>query len=86
MKKKLLDFELKQAASYVPGFIPGSKSEEDLKAERFSLLKQVMQHLRTHNDSEEQNDLPQLEPKLGPEGSEKAAADFKRTKKFAPTQ
>ncbi|KAE9405681.1 hypothetical protein BT96DRAFT_915893 [Gymnopus androsaceus JB14] len=31
-------------------------------------------------------DLPQLEPKLGHEGSQQAAASFTRTKKFAPTR
>ncbi|KAF5382333.1 hypothetical protein D9757_008460 [Collybiopsis confluens] len=51
-----------------------------------TLIKQVMAHLRTHNDSEEIKDLPQLEPKLGAEGSQQAAASFKTTKKFAPTR
>ena len=50
-----------------------------------SLLKQVMDHLHKHNDSEEQKDLPLLIPKIGHEGSQEAAASFKRTKKFAPT-
>ncbi|KAF9071202.1 hypothetical protein BDP27DRAFT_1361990 [Rhodocollybia butyracea] len=50
------------------------------------LISEVMGHLRPHNDSEEIKDLPQLEPKLGPEGSKQAAASFKRTKKFAPTR
>ncbi|KIK57150.1 hypothetical protein GYMLUDRAFT_75676 [Collybiopsis luxurians FD-317 M1] len=51
-----------------------------------TLIKQVMAHLRKHNDSEEIKDLPQLEPKLGTEGSQQAAASFTRTKKFAPTR
>jgi len=49
-------------------------------------IKSIMDHLRPHNDSEETNDLPQLEKVLGPENSKEAAAKFKRTKKFAPTR
>lgn len=45
-----------------------------------------MAHLRQHNDSEETQDLPQLELKLGQEGSQHAAATFTKTKKFAPTR
>jgi hypothetical protein len=45
-----------------------------------------MQHLKPHNDSEEKNDLPMLEPKLGEEGSKQAAEQFSRTKKFVPTR
>ncbi|KAF9529907.1 hypothetical protein CPB83DRAFT_851788 [Crepidotus variabilis] len=58
-------------------------------AEHSSLLKDVMDHLRPHNDSEEQKDLPALEKALAAVGageSEKAAASFSRTKKFAPTR
>ncbi|KAH6909749.1 HHE domain-containing protein [Coprinopsis sp. MPI-PUGE-AT-0042] len=50
-----------------------------------TLLGEVMTELRTHNDSEEKEDLPLLIPKIGQEGSQEAAASFKRTKKFAPT-
>jgi len=49
-------------------------------------LTEIMQHLHTHNDSEEQNDLPLLEPKIGVEASQAAAASFTRTKKFVPTR
>lgn len=45
-----------------------------------------MAHLRPHNDSEEQEDLPLLEPKLGEKASKEAAAQFSRTKKFVPTR
>ncbi|CAG7850447.1 Uncharacterized hemerythrin-like protein C869.06c [Serendipita indica DSM 11827] len=48
-------------------------------------LKAIVDHLKPHNDSEEQNDLPALERVLGPENSKKAAASFERTKKFVPT-
>ncbi|KAJ3794791.1 hypothetical protein GGU11DRAFT_817950 [Lentinula aff. detonsa] len=51
-----------------------------------ALMTRVMAHLRQHNDSEETQDLPQLEPILGQEGSQQAAASFTRTKKFAPTR
>ncbi|KDQ57125.1 hypothetical protein JAAARDRAFT_131016 [Jaapia argillacea MUCL 33604] len=49
-------------------------------------IKQVMDHLKPHNDDEEKKDLPLLEPCLGEEGSKEAAAAFKRTKKFVPTR
>ncbi|KZT29871.1 hypothetical protein NEOLEDRAFT_1055295 [Neolentinus lepideus HHB14362 ss-1] len=49
-------------------------------------MKKIMEHLRPHNDDEEQTDLPMLEPALGEEGSKAAAAEFKRTKKFVPTR
>jgi hemerythrin-like domain-containing protein len=51
-----------------------------------ALLKQVMDHLRHHNDEEEQKDLPLLEPAIGEEASRQAAAEFTRTKKFVPTR
>ncbi|KAJ3809122.1 hypothetical protein F5876DRAFT_89620 [Lentinula aff. lateritia] len=51
-----------------------------------TLMTQIMAHLRQHNDSEETQDLPRLEPKLGQEGSQHAAATFTKTKKFAPTR
>lgn len=49
-------------------------------------MKAVMDHLKPHNDSEEQNDLPALEQKLGKERSMKEAERFTRTKKFVPTR
>lgn len=55
-------------------------------AEYDQLLKSVMDHLHEHNDSEEINDLPQLFEKIGADGAQAAALEFKRTKKFAPTQ
>jgi len=62
---------------------------ESLKAgtaEFHSTLKDVMDHLHKHNDSEEQEDLPKLEAVIGKEASKEAAASFSRTKKFAPTR
>lgn len=50
------------------------------------MLKGVMTHLHKHNDSEENDDLPLLEPALGPDGSEAAAQSFSHTKKFVPTR
>ena len=46
----------------------------------------IMDHLKPHNDSEEQNDLPLLERAIGEEASRDAAGRFKLTKKFAPTR
>ncbi|KAH8919893.1 hypothetical protein BT69DRAFT_1223552 [Atractiella rhizophila] len=54
-------------------------------AEYDNLLLEIMEHLQEHNNSEELNDLPSLEEKLGQEASQSAAASFRRTKKFAPT-
>ncbi|KAL5478709.1 hypothetical protein ACEPAI_1986 [Sanghuangporus weigelae] len=51
-----------------------------------ALLKEIMEHLHQHNDSEETKDLPLLEPVIGSEGSQKAAESFKMTKKFVPTR
>jgi len=55
-------------------------------SEHASLLKDIMEHLKPHNDSEEQRDLPLLELALGLNNSEIAAASFTRTKKFVPTR
>lgn len=49
-------------------------------------MTKMIGHLRPHNDSEEEHDLPLLEPILGEENSKKAAAEFSRTKKFVPTR
>ncbi|KAF8664215.1 hypothetical protein AX16_000778 [Volvariella volvacea WC 439] len=49
-------------------------------------ITELMEHLRKHNTSEETEDLPMLEPKIGEEGSKHAAQSFKRTKKFVPTR
>lgn len=45
-----------------------------------------MVSLHHHNDDEEIEDLPLLEPEIGQEGSKEAAQSFKRTKKFVPTR
>lgn len=55
-------------------------------AEYDQTISKVMEHLREHNDSEEREDLPLLEPLLGMDASKEAAASFKRTKQFAPTR
>jgi hypothetical protein len=70
VKNKLYELE-----SHTPG------SEEYGK-----ILKDVMNHLHEHNDNEERDDLPLLEPKLGSAGSQTAAQSFSRTKKFVPTR
>jgi hypothetical protein len=62
---------------------------EDLSpgtAEHMATLKDVMDHLKPHNDSEEHTDLPMLEKAIGAEDSENAARSFSRTKMFAPTR
>jgi hypothetical protein len=55
-------------------------------AEHQAVLKDIMDHLKPHNDSEEQTDLPMLENAIGTEESERAAKSFSRTKMFAPTR
>ncbi|KAK7042210.1 Hhe domain protein [Favolaschia claudopus] len=54
-------------------------------AEYDKILERMMASLHEHNDSEEVNDLPLLEPHLG-EGSQQVASQFSLTKKFAPTR
>lgn len=70
---------VKEHLHKLEGLKPGTDEYE-------STMKAVMGHLRHHNDSEEENDLPPLEKKLGDEGSKAAAASFSRTKKFVPTR
>jgi hypothetical protein len=63
--------------------------QESLKAgtdEYHKNLKEVIDHLRPHAASEEQNDLLLLEPLLGVERSKELAASFERTKMFVPTR
>ncbi|KAF8908642.1 HHE domain-containing protein [Gymnopilus junonius] len=54
--------------------------------EHAGVLKSVVEHLKAHNDREEQNDLPLLQDAIGPEKALEAVAHFKRTKNFAPTR
>lgn len=49
------------------------------------IMKDIIDHLKPHNESEEKNDLPALEQAIGAQNSESAAKSFTRTKKFVPT-
>jgi len=49
-------------------------------------MQDIMDHLKPHNDSEENEDLPLLEEAIGTPGSIDAAISFKMTKKFVPTR
>ncbi|KIP11290.1 hypothetical protein PHLGIDRAFT_64119 [Phlebiopsis gigantea 11061_1 CR5-6] len=51
-----------------------------------NLLNKMMQNLHHHNDDEEIDDLPLLEPAIGEAASKEAALAFKKTKKFVPTR
>ena len=51
-----------------------------------ALLTKMMASLHHHNDDEEIDDLPLLEPAIGEAASKEAAQAFKRTKKFVPTR
>jgi len=50
-----------------------------------NIMKEVIEHLKPHNESEENNDLPALELAIGEAHSREAAQSFSRTKKFVPT-
>lgn len=50
------------------------------------LMGKMMESLRHHNESEENNDLPLLKPAIGKTMSVKSAESFKTTKKFVPTR
>lgn len=70
VKKQLYELESMQAGS----------------AEFDSLLNKMMASLHQHNDDEEIDDLPLLEPVIGEAASKEAAQSFKQTKKFVPTR
>ncbi|KAK7691560.1 hypothetical protein QCA50_004959 [Cerrena zonata] len=55
-------------------------------AEFHELLTRMMADLHHHNDDEEIDDLPLLEPVIGETASKEAAQSFKQTKKFVPTR
>ncbi|KII85501.1 hypothetical protein PLICRDRAFT_56738 [Plicaturopsis crispa FD-325 SS-3] len=78
---------VKELLSQLESLSPGEATSNNSGTDAYEkTLARVMEHLRPHNESEENEDLPQLEPFLGKEGSEKAALSFKRTKKFVPTR
>ncbi|KAH9476295.1 putative hemerythrin-like protein [Psilocybe cubensis] len=71
--------EVKNLLYQLESLKPGTSQHADL-------LKNIVDHLKPHNDSEEQEDLPLLQKAIGEQGSQDAAASFKRTKKFVPTR
>ncbi|KAI0338433.1 hypothetical protein BDW22DRAFT_1338004 [Trametopsis cervina] len=83
--KKLADHDreehqsVKEELYKLESLQPGS-SEFD------SLLNRMMASLHHHNDDEEIDDLPLLEPAIGEAASKEAAQSFKKTKKFVPTR
>jgi len=70
---------VKELLSNLESLTPGHSDYHETMAKMIS-------HLRPHNDSEEREDLPMLEPILGDKASKEAAAQFSRTKKFVPTR
>lgn len=70
---------MKQELYKLEGMQPGT-------AEFTALLDKMMESLHHHNDDEEVDDLPLLEPKIGEARSKQAAQEFKTTKKFVPTR
>ncbi|KAJ3572347.1 hypothetical protein NP233_g3149 [Leucocoprinus birnbaumii] len=54
--------------------------------EHASKMQDILNHLKPHNESEENEDLPLLEKAIGYSGSREAAQSFKQTKKFVPTR
>jgi hemerythrin superfamily protein len=71
--------KVKNLLSELEKLTPGTQ-DYDIK------IQQVMENLRPHNESEEQQDLPQLESKIDQQGSQAAARSFQLTKKFVPTR
>ena len=49
-------------------------------------MQDIMDHLKPHNESEENEDLPLLEEAIGIPGSADAAKSFRWTKKLVPTR
>jgi len=70
---------VKEKLSLLESLTPGA-------SDYHNTITQIMEHLHRHNDSEEIEDLPLLEPKLGAERSKKVAHEFSRTKQFVPTR
>jgi len=83
--KKLADND-RRDHQYVKEQLYKLENLEPGSSEHALLLQDVMDHLRPHNESEENQDLPMLEQAIGLEGSQAAAQSFKRTKKFVPTR
>lgn len=70
---------VKQELYKLEGMQPGTEEFD-------SLLNRMMASLHHHNDDEEIDDLPLLEPAIGEDASKEAAQSFKQTKKFVPTR
>ena len=70
---------MKELLYNIESFKPGTEDHA-------RILKNVMDLLRPHNESEEKNDLPKLMQAIGADDSAQAAKSFSRTKKFVPTR
>ncbi|EKM77816.1 hypothetical protein AGABI1DRAFT_115059 [Agaricus bisporus var. burnettii JB137-S8] len=70
---------VKERLYKLQGMAPGSK-------EHASLMQDIVDHLKSHIESEESQDLPALEKAIGPQESQRVAKSFERTKKFVPTR
>jgi len=83
--KKLADHDREEHMSVKEDLykLEGMKAGTD---EFDALLTKIMEQLHHHNDEEEVEDLPLLEPEIGQDASIAAAQSFKRTKKFVPTR
>ncbi|KAF5354246.1 hypothetical protein D9756_006998 [Leucocoprinus leucothites] len=83
--KKLADGDrsdhqyVKERLYELEGLTPGTE-EHALK------MQDIVDHLKPHNESEENEDLPLLEAAIGSDESKRAAQSFKNTKKFVPTR
>jgi len=75
--------DVKKHLNHLDSLISSGKVGTD---EFSSVMKESYAHLKHHNDDEERDDLPLLEPSLGADNSKAAAASFTRTKKFVPTR
>jgi hypothetical protein len=62
------------------------ESMESMSEDHIAMLKDVMQHLKTHMKEEEEHDFPRLEERLSDSESAAIAKSFECTKGIVPTR
>ncbi|KAH6901911.1 HHE domain-containing protein, partial [Coprinopsis sp. MPI-PUGE-AT-0042] len=70
---------------YVKDRLNMLESMESMSEGHIAMLKDVMDHLKTHMKQEEEHDLPLLEEKLSDSESAAISKSFERTKGLVPT-
>jgi hemerythrin superfamily protein len=71
---------------YVKDRLKMLESMESMSEGHIAMLKDVMDHLKTHMKEEEEHDFPRLEEKLSDSESAAIAKSFERTKGIVPTR